>query len=76
MKKIASFIVIMMSLFALSVYGQQRNLDVSGTVFDATLNDPLPGVSIFIKNAPGVGTTTDANYTQAIPHHSLCGNIA
>ena len=61
MKKIASFIVILMSLFIVTVHGQERNLEVSGTVYDATFNDPLPGVSIFIKTAPGVGTITDAN---------------
>ncbi len=60
MKKIACFIVILMSLFIVTVYGQERNLEVSGTVYDATLNEPLPGVSIFIKNAAGVGTTSDA----------------
>lgn len=61
MRKLSCLIIFLMTLFAVSLYGQNRNLEVSGTVFDATLNDPLPGVSIFIKNAPGVGTITDAN---------------
>lgn len=61
MKKIVSFIVILMSFFIVTVHGQERNLEVTGTVYDATLNDPLPGVSIFIKSAPGIGTITDAN---------------
>lgn len=33
MKKIASFIVILMSLFIVTVHGQERNLEVSGTVY-------------------------------------------
>ena len=61
MKKIASIISVLMSLCVVMAFGQERNLVISGTVYDAALNDPLPGVSIFIKNAPGVGTTTDAN---------------
>ncbi len=61
MRKITTIIIALMSLCVVTVFGQERNLEISGTVYDAVLNDPLPGVSIFIKNAPGVGTTTDAN---------------
>ena len=47
----------------MTMYGQQtvnRDLTVSGGVLD-TFGDPLPGVGIFIKNAPGIGTVTDSN---------------
>ncbi|HMM16871.1 MAG TPA: SusC/RagA family TonB-linked outer membrane protein, partial [Petrimonas sp.] len=73
MKKIVSIISVLMSLCVIMVFGQERNLEVSGTVYDAALNDPLPGVSIFIKNAPGVGTTTDANgkFTIRAAHNEI-----
>lgn len=61
MKNIAYFIFILMNLFIVTVYGQERNIEISGTVFDATLKEPLPGVSIFIKTQPGVGTVSDPN---------------
>ena len=47
----------------MTTFGQKpvnRDLSVSGIVLD-TFGDPLPGVAIFIKNAPGVGTVTDSN---------------
>lgn len=60
MKKIACFIVLLMNLFIVTVYGQERNLEISGTVYDAVLKEPLPGVSIFVKSNPGVGTVSDS----------------
>jgi TonB-linked SusC/RagA family outer membrane protein len=36
-----------------------RNLEIAGVVLDAS-NEPLPGVSIYIKNVPAVGTITNA----------------
>ena len=56
-------IFILVTLLPLTSYGQRtvnRNLQISGVVYDS-FNDPLPGVSIYIKNAPGVGTTTNSN---------------
>lgn len=47
----------------MTMFGQQaitRNITVSGVVLDL-FGDPLPGVGIFIKNAPGIGTVTDSN---------------
>lgn len=61
MKRIITCMVILFCLALPFVPAQNRNLEISGVVMDATLNEPLPGVSIFIKNAPGVGTITDAN---------------
>lgn len=60
MKKIISLFVVMTCCFVVAMFGQaaNRNLTVSGVVTDG-FNEPLPGVSIFIKNAPGVGTTSD-----------------
>lgn len=59
MKRIINFIVVMLFLCSMTISGQtNRNLTIKGVVFD-NFNDPLPGVSIFLKNVPGVGTTTD-----------------
>lgn len=62
MKKIIGLIIILTGLYTINICGQsERNLTISGVVYDASLNEPLPGVSIFIKNAPGVGTTSDTH---------------
>lgn len=63
MKKVIIFTVVLMSFFTATVYGQKevkRDLKISGSVYDSS-HTPLPGVSIYIKNAPGVGTTTDVD---------------
>lgn len=63
MKIRISLILVLVSLFTLTMYGQKpinRDLTVSGIVLD-TFGDPLPGVGIFIKDAPGIGTVTDNN---------------
>lgn len=43
-------------LFCGSIHAQE--FTVSGTVFDQTLNEPLPGVNVILKNTTN-GTTTD-----------------
>lgn len=60
MKKFISLLVVVFALMDMTAYGQSinRNLTIKGVVFDS-FGDPLPGVSIFLKNVPGVGTTTD-----------------
>lgn len=60
MKKFISFLVVALCLLSTTTNGQtvSRNITVQGVVLD-NFNDPLPGVSIFLKNVPGVGTTTD-----------------
>lgn len=55
MKKI--FIAMMMCCLALAVNAQSR-LTVAGTVIDEN-DEPLIGVSVVIKNQPGVGVKTD-----------------
>lgn len=62
MKKITLFTLLLICSCMIRGYSQEntnRNLEISGVVLDAT-NEPLPGVSIYIKNVPAVGTTTDA----------------
>ncbi|MEL7600469.1 MAG: TonB-dependent receptor [Proteiniphilum sp.] len=61
MKKISYFILILISMCTMAGYGQgtvNRNLEISGVVLDA-FKEPLPGVSIYIKKDPSIGTTTD-----------------
>ncbi len=61
MKKIILFTLLLICSYIMRSYSQEnanRNLEISGIVLDAT-NQPLPGVSIYIKNVPAVGTTTD-----------------
>ncbi len=49
-----------MLLFACALYAQTQQKEVKGTVKDAT-DTPLVGVSVTVKNQPGMGTITDAN---------------
>lgn len=63
MKKIVYFILFLLSVCTMDSYGQgtvNRNLEISGVVVDA-FNEPLPGVSIYIKSDPSIGTTTDVD---------------
>lgn len=65
MKKTINFLVAMLLIFSMSINGQSaQNLTIKGVVYDG-FNDPLPGVSIFLKSKPGVGTITDidGNFT-------------
>lgn len=62
-KKLIYAAVLLMGLLPFVTYGQislNRNLTISGVVMDAN-EEPLPGVSIYIKNVPGVGTTTNVD---------------
>ena len=45
--------------FSFSVFAQEM-IDVTGTVIDNT-GEPLIGVTIYVANNPGLGTTTDVN---------------
>jgi TonB-linked SusC/RagA family outer membrane protein len=43
---------------ASSVFAQENTISVSGTVVDET-SEPLPGVSVYVKNETGLGVSTD-----------------
>lgn len=63
MKKIICLIALMVSLAAVTVYGQKqidRNLTFSGVVLD-DLGGSLPGVAVYIKKAPGIGVSSNEN---------------
>lgn len=49
-----------------------QNKTVTGTVMDGTLKEPMIGVTITVKEAPGIGTVTDydGNFSLSIPTNS------
>ena len=50
-----------MALIPLTSYSQdnkKKQFTVAGVVIDKT-GEPLPGTTIYVKNAPGVGTSAD-----------------
>ena len=51
--------VVMLSGFSVSVLGQGRQ--ITGTVTSAEDGEPLPGVTVLIKEAPNRGTSTNAD---------------
>jgi hypothetical protein len=62
-KRLIYAMLLLVALLPLATYGQSpinRNLTIAGVVMDEA-DHPLPGVSIYIKNAPGVGTTTNVD---------------
>ncbi|MEG0456008.1 MAG: TonB-dependent receptor plug domain-containing protein, partial [Bacteroides sp.] len=61
MKKILLLLVLIMAILPITSNGQnkaKKQYTVSGAVVDET-GESMPGTSVFIKNMPGVGTTTD-----------------
>ncbi len=61
MKRIFLFLTIICCIP--SIWGQ--DLAISGTVLDASFNEPLPGVSIIVKNTvKGTTTDFDGNFTM------------
>lgn len=66
--KVLTFLVI---IFSTTIYAQ--NVDVKGTVTEATSGQPLPGVNVLIKNTSrGASTDFDGNFTLAdVPINSV-----
>jgi len=58
MTKKISYLLVMLCL-ALNAFAQQERIEVSGVVTDE-YDDPAVGVSVFVKNEPGLGVSTDA----------------
>ncbi len=54
MKRKLSILIFLLGVGVMSA----QNFTVSGTVYDQTTNEPLPGVNVLVKNKT-VGTTTD-----------------
>ena len=45
-------------LLPLQLWAQENTIEVEGTVKDAS-GATMPGVSVYIKNSPGIGVATD-----------------
>ncbi|MFS4457334.1 SusC/RagA family TonB-linked outer membrane protein [Maribacter sp. 2304DJ31-5] len=60
MKYVLSFLFLLCSI----TWGIAQSFSISGTVYDQSLNEPLPGVNVILKNTTN-GTTTDfdGNFT-------------
>lgn len=65
MKKVLLFLLAFS--VALNVFAQNRT--ITGVVTDAKDGSTLPGVSVTVKEVPGIGTQTDANgrYSISVP---------
>ncbi len=65
MKKALLFLL----AFSIALTAFAQNKTVTGVVTDAKDGSTLPGVSITVKEAPGIGTQTDANgrYSLSVP---------
>jgi len=66
MKKITIILSVLLLMGSLALHAQTRQ--VSGTVTSAEDNEPIPGVSIYVKGST-VGTTSDieGRYTLEVP---------
>ena len=65
MKKIAIFLSLML-LMATSAFAQ--NVTVSGSIKDATTDEPLPGASVLLKGTrTGAVADLDGNYSITVP---------
>ena len=65
MKKIAIFLSLML-LMATSAFAQ--NVTVSGSIKDATTDEPLPGASVLLKGTrTGTVSDLDGNYSITVP---------
>ncbi|WP_179008948.1 SusC/RagA family TonB-linked outer membrane protein [Winogradskyella forsetii] len=65
------FLALTAFIFSMTVYAQ--NLDVSGTVTEASSGQPLPGVNVILKNtSKGTSTDFDGNFTlNDVPLNSV-----
>lgn len=58
MRRFLTLLVMLMVFGVSSALGQSKQ--VTGVVTSADDNQPIPGANVFVKNAPNVGTITDA----------------
>lgn len=58
MNRILIFFVLFLSLTVSLCAQEEQNFILSGSVYDE-LNEPIPGASVYVKDKPGVGITTD-----------------
>ena len=58
--RIPTYILLLLLCITTNVFAQQDKIQVSGTVTDEN-NEAMIGVSVFVKDEPGLGITTDIN---------------
>lgn len=57
-------LLLVLALFSLTTHAQTKR--VTGSVYDATLNEPLPGVNVVVKGK-AIGTSTDFDGNFVLP---------
>lgn len=69
--KTCGFLFLQLILVQTTLFAQ--NVEVSGAVMDAALDEPLIGVNVTAKNMPGSGTITDidGNFKLSVPGNSV-----
>ncbi|MCH7412730.1 SusC/RagA family TonB-linked outer membrane protein [Belliella sp. R4-6] len=66
LQKMKVFLMVTAMLFAAVVSANAQSREVSGTVLDKTMGDPLPGVTVLVKGTTR-GTNTDLDGKFTIP---------
>lgn len=62
MKRLIIIIHILMLCTCSALYAQKKSVTVAGIVQDPSMQDePLVGVNVYLKDSPGVGTSTDVD---------------
>ena len=61
MNRILTLFVLFVAFLSLQIHAQEgEGFTLTGTVFDE-FNEPLPGASVYVKDKPGVGVTTNVD---------------
>lgn len=58
--RIKEFITICLLLVSVSLFAQEKTIEVTGVVTDMN-KEPLVGVNVTVKDKPGLGAITDIN---------------
>ncbi|MCH7398732.1 SusC/RagA family TonB-linked outer membrane protein [Belliella sp. DSM 107340] len=67
LQKMKVFLMITALLFAAVLTANAQNREVSGTVLDKTMGDPLPGVTVLVKGTTrGTNTDLDGKFTISL----------
>ncbi|MFD2033192.1 SusC/RagA family TonB-linked outer membrane protein [Belliella marina] len=67
LQKIKVFLMVTTLLFAAVITANAQNREVSGTVLDKTMGDPLPGVTVLVKGTTrGTNTDLDGRYSISL----------
>ena len=64
--RINEFITICLLLVSVSLFAQEKTIEVTGVVTD-TNKEPLVGVNVTVKDKPGLGAITDINGEFSLP---------